>query len=122
MRWTVIALVTAFAGAALGAEVKMEHVGKTYRLDYGQLVIEVKYLSPETLQWEQVKGPEAGSKATESYGFTAVRPGVGFFWWQEKDTSVVTQVVDFEKGRVYTTWTSPDKKLAAFEGTVKPKE
>jgi hypothetical protein len=104
------------------AEVKMEEVGKTYLFDYGQLVIEVRYLAPDKLQWEQVKGPEAGLKAVETYGFTAVRPRVYFIWWQEKDTSIVTQVADFEKRRVYTTWTSPDKKLSAFEGAIRPKE
>jgi hypothetical protein len=41
-----------------------------------------------------------------------------FVWWQEKDASVITQVVDFEKGVVQTTWTSPEKELIAFEGTV----
>jgi len=55
-------------------------------------------------------------------GFTVVRPDVYFIWWQEKDTSVVTQVVDFKKRLVHTTWTSPDKKLAAFQGTITPKE
>ena len=39
--------------------------------------------------------------------------------WQEKDTSIVTQVVDFERARVHTTWTSPEKKLAAFQGAVR---
>jgi hypothetical protein len=117
----VMAFLGLLAGSAPAAEVAMEQVGKTFLFDYGQLVIEVKYLSADTVQWEQVKGPQAGTKGTETYGFSALRPGLVFFWWQEKDTGVVTQVVDFEKGRVHTTWTSPDKKLGAFSGTVKPK-
>lgn len=121
-RLAAVGLMAAMASASLAAEVKMDQVGKAFLFDYGQLVIEVKYLSADKLQWEQVKGPEVGSKAVESYGFAAVRPGVYFVWWQEKDTSVVTQVVDFEKRRVHTTWTSPDKKLSAFEGTLKPKD
>jgi hypothetical protein len=44
---------------------------------------------------------------------------VVFFWWQEKDRSVVTQVVDFGKGRVHTTWTSPERKLTSFQGKVR---
>lgn len=51
-----------------------------------------------------------------------VRPDVCFIWWQEKDTSVVTQVVDFERRVVHTTWTSPEKKLSAFQGRIAPKE
>jgi dienelactone hydrolase len=92
--------------------------GRSFLFDYGQMVIGVRYLSERTLAWEQVKGPEAGLKAEEEYGFAVVRPDVYFVWWQEKDTSIVTQVVDVEKGVVHTTWTSPDKKLAAFRGTV----
>jgi hypothetical protein len=101
-------------------EETMEQVGKTFMFDYGDLQIRVRYLTASKLEWEQVKGPSAGSKAEEKYGFALIRPGVYFMWWQEKDTSIVTQVVDFEKGRVYTTWTSPEKKLASFQGTVTP--
>lgn len=32
----------------------------------------------------------------------------------------MTQVVDFEKKVVHTTWTSPEKKLAAFQGKITP--
>lgn len=98
---------------------KASHLGKTFVFDYGSLVIEVRYLSETRLSWEQIRGPEVGQKAVESYGSAAVRPGVFFFWWQEKDTAVVTQVVDFEKGQVFTTWTSPEKKLSQFEGKVR---
>jgi hypothetical protein len=43
-----------------------------------------------------------------------VRSGVYFLWWQEKDSSVVNQVVDIEQGRVFTTWVSAEKTLMAF--------
>jgi hypothetical protein len=112
-----------YGGRAEGAdtkpsEVKMDYVGKSFLFDYGEMVIRVHYLSSTSLQWEQVKGPAAGLKGQETYGFDTIRPAVYFIWWQEKDTSIVTQVVDFEKGRVSTTWTSPEKKLAAFQGRV----
>jgi len=97
----------------------MSHVGKTFLFDYGDLVIRVRYLSDRRLAWEQVKGPQAGLKGEEEYGLAQVRPKVAFVWWQEKDSSIVAQVVDFEEGRVYTTWTSPAKKLAAFQGTIR---
>ncbi len=100
----------------------MEKVGKAYLFDYGDFVVSVRYLSDRRLAWEQIKGPEVGVKAEEEYGFAAIRPAVYFVWWQEKDTSVVTQVVDFEKGRVHTTWISPEKKVASFQGTVIAKD
>lgn len=101
-------------------EGKMEKVGKTYRFDYGGLVLSVRYLSDHRLAWEQIQGPEAGLQAEEEYGFAEIRPALYFIWWQEKDTSVVTQVVDFEKGRVHTTWISPEKTVQSFQGTVRP--
>lgn len=96
----------------------MEHVGRTFLFDYGDLIVRVRYLSERKLEWEQVRGPEAGLKSEEEYGSTSIRPGVCFVWWQEKDTSVVTQVVDFERGVVHTTWISPEKVVASFQGTV----
>jgi hypothetical protein len=42
-----------------------------------------------------------------------------FIWCQQKDRSVVTQVVDFDEGRVHTTWTSPDQTLMAFQVTIR---
>jgi hypothetical protein len=114
-----IAGARAEAPGAKPAEVKMDYVGKSFLFDYGDMVIRVEYVSSATLRWEQVKGPAAGLKGEETYGFSVVRPQVLFIWWQEKDTSIVTQVVDFERGRVHTTWTSPEKKLAAFQGAVR---
>lgn len=99
---------------------RADQVGKAFLFDYGELVIRVRYLSESKLEWEQVKGPAIGLKAVEEYGASTVRPGVYFVWWQEKDTSIVTQVVDLGERRVHTTWTSPEKKLASFQGTILP--
>jgi hypothetical protein len=98
------------------------HVGKSFLFDYGDLVIRVRYVSGTRLEWEQVKGSLLGLKAQEDYGHSAVRDDVVFFWWQEKDLSIVTQVVDFGKGSVHTTYTSPERKLMGFQGRVKPLE
>lgn len=100
-------------------EVSMHHVGQAFLFDYGDLVIRVRYLSESRLEWEQMKGPQAGLKAEERYSHAAVREDVIHFWWQEKDSSVVSQVVDFAKGAVFTTWTSADRKLPGFQGKVK---
>jgi hypothetical protein len=98
----------------------MPHVGRSFLFDYGEMVIRVRYATESLLEWEQVEGPQAGTKAEERYGAAVIRDDVVFFWWQEKDSSVVTQVVDFTKASVNTTWTSPDKELSAFQGIVRP--
>lgn len=118
--WTAGVLASSLMATASAApEAAPAHVGRRYVFDYGAFVVKVEYQTATTLRWEQAKGTAVGTSAVETYGSTEVRPGVRFVWWQEKDASIVTQVVDFEKGRVYTTWTSPDRKLSAFEGAVR---
>lgn len=97
-----------------------ERIGRTFVFNYGLVTVKFRYLSETLLEWEQLKGPASGTRGTEPYQATEVRPDVYFLWWQERDTSVVTQVLDFEKERVYTTYIAPDKKVFHFEGTIEP--
>jgi hypothetical protein len=98
----------------------MDQIGRTFLFDYGGIAIKVRYLSDRDLEWEQVRGPDAGLKGRETYHAVEVRPGACFIWWQEKDTSVVAQVVDFQERKVYTAWISPEKKVEQFQGTIRP--
>lgn len=82
----------------------------------------VRYLPDSRLAWEQVRGPEAGSQGEQNYSFVTVRSGLFFLWWQEKDQSVVSQVVDIADGRVHTTWISAEKTPMAPPGTIQPAE
>src|SRR5262245_28592618 len=97
----VLAVLAWVAFPATGSPDALVHLGKSYLFDYGDIVIRVHYLTAGRLEWEQVKGPQAGLKAQEDYGHSAIRADVAFFWWQEKDQGVVTQVVDFGKGLVH---------------------
>ena len=121
-RSLAVAMLVTATLPATGAPDVLIHLGKSYLFDYSEVVIRVRYLSADRLEWEQVKGPQAGLKAQEEYGHSAIRSDVVFFWWQEKDLGIVTQVVDFGKGLVHTTWTSPERKLTSFQGKVKPLE
>jgi hypothetical protein len=98
----------------------MDRIGRTFLFDYGGIAIKVRYPSDTTLEWEQVRGPGVGLKGRETCHAVEVRPGAWFIWWQEKDTSVVAQVVDFQERMVYTTWISPEKKVEQFQGTIRP--
>jgi len=98
----------------------MEQVGQTFVFDYGDFAVKVGYLSASKLEWEQVKGPEVGTKAQETYESAQVGPGVYFLSWQEQDTAVVAQVVDFKRGVVHTTYVSPDQKVFRMKGSVHP--
>lgn len=96
-----------------------EGAGKSFVFDYGDFVVAVRYLSDDRLEWTQIKGPAAGSTAVESYHRVTISPNVLFLSWQEKDMSVVSQVVDFERGKVFTTWAPTQGKPAYLEGSVR---
>ena len=97
----------------------MTCVGKSFLFDYGDLVVRMRYLTATRLEWEQVKGPQAGLKAEREFGHSEIRDDIIFFWWEEKEHAIVTQVVDFGKGSVHTTWIAADRKPAGFRGEVK---
>ena len=40
----------------------MPKVGRSFLFDYGELVIQVRYLSDLKLAWQQIKGPQRGLK------------------------------------------------------------
>lgn len=79
----------------------------------------MRYQAADRLLWKQVKGPAAGSSGIEATSMIEIRPRVVFITWQEKDLSVVSQVVDFERGAVFTAWVSAVRALANFQGKVK---
>jgi hypothetical protein len=111
------------AHSAVGASGgTVAHIGKSFLFDYGELVVRMRYVTDTRLEWEQIKGPQVGLKAEREYGHSVVRSDIVFFWWEEKDLAIVTQVVDFGKGSVHTTWISSDRKAAGFQGEVKALE
>jgi hypothetical protein len=100
----------------------MEQVGNTFLFNYGEVTIRAHYVSDTRLRWEQTEGPAPGLAAEETYHSFEVRPNVYFISWQEQGTLVVTQVVDFERRKVFTAWISPEKQVSNFEGTIEPVE
>ncbi|MGH9815765.1 MAG: MoaF-related domain-containing protein [Candidatus Acidiferrales bacterium] len=96
----------------------MKHVGKTFLFEFEPFAVKAHYVSETKMRWEQTRGPAAGSHDEEEYHCVEVRPDVLFLSWQEKNTSVVAQVVDFAKGVVHTTYVSPEKQVYRLQGTV----
>lgn len=98
---------------------KMKHVGETFVFDFPQFTVKVHYISETTMRWEQTRGAAAGSHDEEEYHVVEVCPDVLLLSWQERNTSVVSQVVDFGRGTVYTTYVSPEKEIFRLQGTVR---
>jgi MoaF-like len=123
MNWNLrrffgMALLTGFLVAGPTSGESMMLKGKTYLFDYGDFQVRVQYLSDSNFRWKQIKGPAAGSSAEEKFHAVEIRPNVYFISWQEKDSSIINQVADFERQKVYTAWISPEKKMLHLEGKI----
>ena len=97
----------------------MDYIGKIFLFDYGEFLVKVHYLTERSLKWEQIKGSSPGLTAEETYNSTEIRNDIQMMSWQEKDGSVIVQLLDWEKERVYTTWISTDKTVHNFQGTIR---
>lgn len=76
-------------------------VGKTIEYRYGESVYHVTIDSDSTLHWEAVAGDEKGVKASETYVAEFVAPQKYFITWGEENGIGVSQILDFEKEKVY---------------------
>jgi hypothetical protein len=76
-------------------------VGKTIEYRYGESIYHVTIDSDSTLHWEAVAGDEKGVKANETYVAEFVAHQQYFISWGEENEIGVSQVLDFEKGKVY---------------------
>jgi phenolic acid decarboxylase len=76
-------------------------VGKTIEYRYDESVYHVTIDTDSTLHWEAVAGDEKGVKANETYVAEFVAPQKYFITWGEENGIGVSQILDFEKGKVY---------------------
>jgi len=76
-------------------------IGKTIEYRYGESVYHVTIDSDSTLHWEAMAGDEKGVKANETYVAEFISPHQYFITWGEVNGIGVSQILDFEKGKVY---------------------
>jgi ankyrin repeat protein len=76
-------------------------VGKTIEYRYGESVYHVTIDSDTALHWEAMAGDETGVKENESYVAEWIDSEKLFISWGEANGIVVSQILDFEKGKVY---------------------
>lgn len=80
---------------------KMTLVGKTIEYQYGESKYHVRFDSDSTLHWVAVAGDEIGANEDEIYFSEWVDPHLLFITWGEANGIGVSQILDFEKGKVY---------------------
>ncbi len=76
-------------------------IGKTVEYRYGESVYHVTFDSDSTIHWEAVAGEETGTKENETYVAEWIAPQKLFISWGEANGIGVSQVLNFEKGRVH---------------------
>lgn len=97
----LLAFILLLSCAAPKTDQPMSLVGKTIEYRYGESVYHVTIDSDSTLYWEAVAGDEKGVKANETYVAEFVAPQQYFITWGEENGIGVSQILDFENGKVY---------------------
>jgi hypothetical protein len=93
--------------AALAACTSRKHtshdtlIGQTLEYRYGESIYHVTFDSDSTLHWEAVAGDETGAKENETYVAEWIESQKLFITWGEANGIGVSQILDFEKGKVY---------------------
>lgn len=97
----------------------MEFIGRTFTFDYGDVQIRTTFLAEGRLRWECLAGPAAGQSGEENFQLTTVRPEIVFVAWQEKDKTVVAQVIDWANMRVHSSIITPEREFFYLHGTLR---
>ncbi len=79
----------------------LDLVGKTIEYRYGVSIYHVTFDSDTTMHWEAMTGEEKGVKENETYAAEWIDSNKLFISWSEANGMVVSQILDFEKGKVY---------------------
>lgn len=76
-------------------------VGKTVEYRYGESVYYVTFDCDSTLHWEAMAGDEIGTRENETYVAEWIEPQKLFITWGEANGIGVSQVLDFNQGKVH---------------------
>jgi hypothetical protein len=79
----------------------LDLVGKTIEYRYGVSIYHVTIDSDTTMHWEAIAGEEKDVKENETYAAEWIDSKKLFISWGEANGMVVSQILDFEKGKVY---------------------
>jgi len=93
-------------------------VGKTIEYRYGESVYHVTFDSDSTLHWEAIAGDETGTKEDETYVSEWIEADKLFITWGETNGIGVSQILDFEKGKVHNHLLR-GRNASAFMGDIK---
>ena len=77
-------------------------IGKTIEYRYGESIYHLTVDNDTQLHWECVQGEEKGVTGDEVYKLHRINDQTLFLFWIEENDLGVSQVLDFENGKVFT--------------------
>jgi phenolic acid decarboxylase len=93
-------------------------IGKTIEYTYGESIYHVILDTDSTMHWEAVAGDEKGAREKETYFMESVGHNKIFISWDEANGTGVSQILDFNEGKVYNHLLQ-DRKLQNGHGTIR---
>jgi len=93
-------------------------VGKTIEYTYGESIYKVTIDTDSTMHWEAMTGDEKGTQEKETYFMESVGNNKIFISWGEANGIGVSQILDFNGGKVYNHLLQ-DRKLENGHGTIR---
>lgn len=93
-------------------------IGKTIEYKYGEAIYHVTLDTDSTMHWEAMAGDEKGTSEKESYFMEPIGCNKIFISWDEASGIGVSQVLDFNEGKVYNHLLQ-DRKLQNGYGEIR---
>lgn len=93
-------------------------IGKTIEYTYGESVYHVVFDTDSTMHWQAMAGDEKGANENEVYFMESIGENKIFITWDEANGIGVSQVLDFNKGKVYNHLLK-DRNISNIQGSIR---
>ena len=96
----------------------MNIVGSKFRVTFGNTtaILHIKSETSITFAITKKDGEVVDTTESVTVNMTELRPLLYMVTWQESSGTTVTQVHDYEKGTIYSNWTTPDGAFKNLQG------
>lgn len=91
--------------------------GKKYIADFGDNAYEMFYHVSNKLTYRELHGLD--NPRTVEIDVIKLRDNLFLINWQQEDSTIVSQIVDFDYKTIYSVILSPDKELTKLNGSLR---
>jgi len=99
----------------------MELTGKAVAVDFGMAKATLHFDSETSLQFRitEKDGQQTDIRETVQPSIRQLRPELFLLSWKEESGTIVTQVHDYEQGKIHSVWSKPGGVHSQVTGTLK---